>query len=198
MCDSLVSREGTPLGGREVFAAETEGWTGDGSKPFPCGQGTDCSRDSAPDKMPPLCSASCVFIRVTAGRHVTVFSQHMARCSQRPWSCMQTDLCRGPQCPHTLFVLCGLFLSAGRARNTDTLPALPAAGAAPGSLVPRSSIGLFMWEVTTRFATALQAAGFNVSFLLRVSKGHGTLGAGRHSRRPSKSLAPAFLSGGGH
>lgn len=31
-----------------------------------------------------------------------------------------------------------------------------------------------MWEVTTQFATTLQAAGLNVSSLLRVSKGHGT------------------------
>lgn len=57
---------------------------------------------------------------------------------------------------------------------------------------PQSSIGLFMWEVTTHFAAALQAAELNVSILFRVSRGHGT-SSGWESHSPhhrSKILDP--------
>lgn len=137
MCDSLVSREGNPLGGREVLAAETEGWTDDKSQLFPFGQCTDCNQDFAPDKMPPLCSASWVFIHVIAVRHFTVFSQHMARCSPAAprAACRQT--CAEVPSAHTpcLSSVCCSSL-AGHARNTDTLPALSATGA--GALALRS------------------------------------------------------------
>lgn len=49
-----------------------------------------------------------------------------------------------------------------------------------------------MWEVTAHFATTLQAAGLNVSILLRMSQGHGT-SYGRESHSPhhrSKTLDP--------
>ena len=58
---------------------------------------------------------------------------------------------------------------------------------------PQLSIGPFMWEVTTHFAAALQAAGLNVSILLRVNRGHGT-SSSRESHSPhhrSKILDPA-------
>lgn len=48
---------------------------------------------------------------------------------------------------------------------------------------PQSSIGLFMWEGTTHFVVALQAAGLNVSILLGVSRGHGP-SSGRESHSP--------------
>ena len=69
-------------------------------------------------------------------------------------------------------------------------------GLVPLHRVPRSSIGLFMWEVTTHFSTTSQAAGLNVTVLLRANRGHGTssvllsLWESHRSHHRSKGLDP--------
>lgn len=82
--DSQVGRAGNPLSGGEVLPMETDGWAENKSKLFPLGQCGDCCQDSAPDKMPPLCSASCVFIHVIAVRHSVQFSStwHSVRANE--------------------------------------------------------------------------------------------------------------------
>lgn len=93
---------------------------------------------------------------------------------------------------HTPYLSPALFPSLGELGT----PPLLGRGLAPLHWVPQSSIGLFMWEVTTHFSTTSQAAGLNVTVLLRASRGHGTssvllsLWESHRSHHRSKGLDP--------
>lgn len=120
---------------------------------FPLGH--DCNPDSTADKMPPLCSASCVFIRTTAVGHFIQVPLTWSFLGANEWQgapqlprgavCKQTSAkpfpcpCLSSACCLSLWALPGTL--AGR-------PALCDGGWGLCMRSPQSSIGLFMWEVT--------------------------------------------------
>lgn len=118
----------------------------------------------------------------------------MAGCSPAaPGSRVQTDLCRSPFVhARRVCLLCAVSLSQGVLGTLAHWPALSGMGAGALALGSPAINRPVMWEVTTQFATTLQAAGLNVSSLLTVSKGHGTShGRERHSpHRRSEWLGP--------
>lgn len=106
--------------------------------------GNDCNQDSPADKMPLLCSASCVFIHMIAVRHFIqvsptwhcISTSKWQGASQLPRSCARTAFCKALLHSCLSFACC--FSPWAMVRTLTCYPVLSLMGPEALSLSPHS------------------------------------------------------------